>query len=130
MKTFKLNVTSSQPLTESEFLKEVLLAETKANGTSLLRFHVEEMKSPFKLTSEIGPPHHVELIGYNKEWVDEDYNPDGTCICFLDDVAEWYIAKWCGACDEWHTRGSGREEKEFSRPLNPPTHWTEKPKFN
>ncbi len=37
-----------------------------------------------------------EVIGFNPEWVDEDFNPDGTRICFQTDAGEkgWCSSKW------------------------------------
>lgn len=31
-------------------------------------------------------PYGQEVIGYNKEWVHEDFNPSGTRIGFLTDI--------------------------------------------
>ena len=38
-------------------------------------------------------PYGQEVIGYNKEWVHEDFNPSGTRIGFLSDVG-FQSAKW------------------------------------
>lgn len=80
------------------------------------------------------PPFNTEVIGYSKEWIDKDYNPDGMCVCFLfDDGVTWAIAKWCGDHDEWHTRMTDEEGEGNNRYENiilPPTHWIHKPKFS
>ena len=39
--------------------------------------------------SERMPEMGVEVIGYNRDWVDEDFNPNGTRVCFYDDTG-WY----------------------------------------
>ncbi len=38
-------------------------------------------------------PYGQEVIGYNKEWVNEDFNPSGTRIGFLSDIG-FQSAKW------------------------------------
>lgn len=65
----------------------------------------------------------IEVIGYNKEWIDEDYNPDGTCICFIDDLGHWSIAMWNNITDEWSNIWTG--DKRVSVPA--PSHWMNKP---
>lgn len=78
-----------------------------------------------------------EVFGYNEKWIDEDYNTDGICVCYLQDGEPnyWVIAKWCGYHDEWHTResheaqenlGDAREDMPY---IDPPTHWIEKYKI-
>lgn len=43
-----------------------------------------------------------EVIGFNPEWIDEDFNPEGTRVCFKADSGEkgWCSAKWnnCHDC--------------------------------
>ena len=38
-------------------------------------------------------PYGQEVIGYNKEWVEEDFNPSGTRIGFLSDIG--FISAFC-----------------------------------
>ena len=38
-------------------------------------------------------PYGQEVIGYNREWVNEDFNPSGTRIGFFSD-AGFFSAKW------------------------------------
>ena len=38
-------------------------------------------------------PYKQEVIGYNKEWVNEDFNPSGTRIGFFSDTG-FFSAKW------------------------------------
>lgn len=50
-------------------------------------------------------PYDQEVIGYNKEWVHEDFNPSGTRIGFLTDTgfisAKWVNDQDCyGTCSE------------------------------
>ena len=77
----------------------------------------------------------VEVIGFNKSWIDEDYNKDGMCLCFCQDesVPYWMVTKWCGYHDEWHTRYSHEAVnslgKEFGghEYIDAPTHIMFKP---
>lgn len=95
------------------------------------------------------PPIGTEVLGFHPSWIDEDYNPEGTCACFICDEGYWTIAKWCGTCDEWHTaysekwtahqegeghklknprKGQGVKESDMStRIMVAPTHWMQKP---
>lgn len=81
------------------------------------------------------PQTGIEVIGYNEKWIDEDFNPDGTRLCFLQDEEDntWFSACWCNTQDHWQTLISGEDNKVY-HPYNDnnsdaPTHWTEKPKI-
>ena len=83
-----------------------------------------------------------EVIGYNKAWIDEDFNPNGTRIGFLfdygDDEVEGQIdpenpeggpnhfcmAEWCDYHDCYHTRYGAIDEDG----PNMPTHYMLIPK--
>lgn len=41
----------------------------------------------------------AEVIGYNKEWIDPDWNPNGTRVGFLNGNGEFTSAKWCAHQD-------------------------------
>lgn len=75
----------------------------------------------------------VEVLGYSKEWIDEDYNQDGIRICYMVDLTDedglyiWSSAIWCGYHDEWHTVSSDDEMEERKLNHSKPTHWIEKP---
>lgn len=58
--------------------------------------------------SEKMPEMGVEVIGYNQDWVDEDFNPNGTRVCFYDDTG-WYSAKWNNDQDSYSTVGCETE---------------------
>lgn len=72
------------------------------------------------------PPVGLEVIGYNEKWIDEDFNPFGTRVCYIDDYGDWWSAKWDNDQDTWHTHTKFWCEngKDFS-----PTHWKYKPNF-
>lgn len=44
----------------------------------------------------------IEYLGYNPEWINEDYNPKGVRIWFRDDLG-WYSAKYNNTHDCWDT---------------------------
>lgn len=78
------------------------------------------------------PEEGFEVIGYNKSWINEDYNPEGTCLCFINDD-DWIVLQWCGYCDEWHTKNTGDSDETLKLKnqyrIEAPTHWTYKPKI-
>lgn len=46
-----------------------------------------------KIDADHQLPYGQEVIGYNKAWINEDFNPSGTRIGFLSDVG-FHSAKW------------------------------------
>lgn len=77
----------------------------------------------------------IEVIGFNESWIDEDVNPEGTCLCFFQatDPGYWVISKYCNYHDEWHTRYSHEAEEELGKEfgghdyIDAPTHFMFKP---
>lgn len=68
----------------------------------------------------------VEVILYNEKWKNEDYNPNGYRIGFLDDVSGWTSAYWCNHHDSYHTRTSDEDNNQFEdykSETQIPTHW-------
>lgn len=53
----------------------------------------EQLGVWIKIDADHQLPYGQEVIGYNKEWVHEDFNPSGTRIGFLSDVG-FHSAKW------------------------------------
>ena len=44
------------------------------------------------------------VLGFHKQWIDEDFNPKGIRECFVyGDGSEWQSAKWDGYADQWIT---------------------------
>lgn len=68
------------------------------------------------INNEDLPEQGVPVIGYSKEWIDEDFNPDGIRECCYSglDVAtsEWVSAKWYDYQDCYLTDTDTK-----------PTHW-------
>ena len=55
-------------------------------------------------TEEELPEHGFEVIGYSEGWIDEDFNPKGMRVCYLDDFG-WHSAKWNNDQDCWDSVG-------------------------
>ena len=36
----------------------------------------------------------LKLLGYSEEWIDEDFNPDGTRECFINGNLGWTSARY------------------------------------
>ena len=51
------------------------------------------------------PNNGKEVVGFSPEWIDEDFNPKGTRMCFTTDAGEsgWCSAKWVDSMDEYNT---------------------------
>jgi hypothetical protein len=80
--------------------------------------------------TEKEPPEGFEVLLYNKNWINEDWNPKGIRIGFLDGVVGWVSAYWCNYHDDYHTRTSDEDDKQFEdyKAENQiPTHWMEIP---
>lgn len=91
--------------------------------------------------SEVELPFGEEVIAFNEKWIDEDYNPNGTRVGFIQDdgfvSATWNNEDDCyDTCyeegDDYYTGVSGipgmdEYHKQFAKP-NMPTHWMPIPK--
>ena len=55
-----------------------------------------------KIDADHPLPYGQEVIGYNKEWVEEDFNASGTRIGFLSDIG-FISAKWVNDQDCYTT---------------------------
>jgi hypothetical protein len=68
------------------------------------------------LLSKEPPPPCTEVICFKKEWIDEDFNPEGIRVGFMDDDNNWTSADWYNDQDTYWN-----DEKSI------PTHWMQKP---
>lgn len=77
-------------------------------STKMIEEAAEIYANQSKWISVSESPKGLEVIGFSPNWIDEDFNPSGTCSCYLqdDDIPYWVISKYCGNCDVWHTRYS------------------------
>lgn len=64
------------------------------------------------------PEWNIEVLGYSPEWIDEDFNPDGIRVFFINGDGVHISAGWC-SCDDVYTT----EDTELA------THWMKKPEF-
>ena len=61
-------------------------------------------------------PYGQEVLGYNKEWVHEDFNPTGTRIGFLTDTG-FFSAKWNNDQDFYSTCSEEGDDYTISQTL-------------
>lgn len=60
------------------------------------------------------PEFGVPVIGYNREWINEDFNHHGLRECFIyGDGTQWHTAKWNDGPDCYETTDDDK-----------PTHWS------
>ena len=65
-----------------------------------------------KIDADHSLPDGQEVIGYNKEWVHEDFNPSGTRIGFLSDIG-FHSAKWVNDQDRYTTCSEEGDDYEI-----------------
>ncbi|MEO7046575.1 MAG: hypothetical protein ABI091_14790 [Ferruginibacter sp.] len=73
------------------------------------------------------PPENTIVHGFNKKWIDEEYNPEGVRSCFMDQDGEWNSAKWDNEQDNWHNESTWAEKGHYWYGVAP-THWKPLPK--
>ena len=76
----------------------------------------EESGVWIKIDADHPLPYGQEVIGYNKEWVDEDFNPSGTRVGFLNDI-EFISAKWVNDQDCYTTCSEEGDDYTISQTL-------------
>lgn len=81
------------------------------------------------------PKEGVEVIAYNKAWINEDFNPNGTRVGFLNGDGEFTSAYWWDYQDCYETINKSRceDNKEFySRHIDntEPEFWLPIPKYS
>ena len=90
--------------------------------------------------SEVEIPFGEEVIAFNEKWIDEDFNPNGTRVGFIQDdgfvSATWNDEEDCyDTCydegDDYYNDVSGipgadEYHNQFAKP-NMPTHWMKMP---
>lgn len=88
--------------------------------------------------SEKELPYGEEVIAFNKKWIDEDSNPNGTRVGFLGDrgfISEEWDEEW-EAYATYYEEGDDYDDvpasmldernMKFAKP-NMPTHWMKMP---
>ena len=76
----------------------------------------EESGVWIKIDADHPLPYGQEVIGYNKEWVDEDFNPSGTRVGFLNDIG-FISAKWVNDLDCYTTCSEEGDDYTISQTL-------------
>ena len=76
----------------------------------------EESGAWIKIDADHPLPYGQEVIGYNKEWVHEDFNPSGTRIGFLNDIG-FISAKWINDQDCYATCSEEGDDYTISQIL-------------
>ena len=69
-----------------------------------------------KIDADHPLPYGQEVIGYNKEWVHEDFNPSGTRVGFLNDIG-FISAKWVNDQDCYATCSEEGDDYTISQML-------------
>lgn len=69
-----------------------------------------------KIDADHPLPYGQEVIGYNKAWVHEDFNPSGTRIGFLNDIG-FISAKWVNDQDCYATCSEEGDDYTISQIL-------------
>lgn len=78
------------------------------------------------------PEFGVEVICFNKSWIDEDFNPNGIRIGFLNGDGDFTTAHWWDYQDTYMTisKTDCEDNEVFSdeiRNSTEPTHWISVP---
>ena len=76
----------------------------------------EESGVWIKIDADHPLPYGQEVIGYNKEWVDEDFNLSGTRVGFLNDIG-FISAKWVNDQDCYTTCSEEGDDYTISQML-------------
>lgn len=75
----------------------------------------KNQKNPWIKWNDKKPEEGIEVIAYNKNWIDEDFNPNGTRIGFINGDGEFTSAYWWDYQDCYTTINSSLclEDKVF-----------------
>ena len=93
-------------------IQEVDVRKAFKKGAELVNKYWQE-KTRWMPINERMPPVGIEVLFQNDKWIDEDFNPKGIRIGFLDGDDIYYSAYYCGYHDEYHTRNSHEDDSHF-----------------
>jgi hypothetical protein len=81
------------------------------------------MNNNWILVSEQKPEIGIEVLGFSKEWIDEDFNPTGQRVCFLNESKDgyWLSAEWLDYQDTYVTDDKTAPTHWMPRPQSPTT---------
>lgn len=115
---------------EFEYLKKNY-QEVNVDFTKLL--YTNHFELPLLGWINVGdklPNEGFEVLLFNKKWINEDFNPKGIRIGFLNGTGEWVTAYYCSQHDEYHTRDNESDDDHYKQNLaedQKPTYWFELP---
>lgn len=80
-----------------------LSSEDKARVETRESFYKDQLNKSWKPVTENDPRLGIEVIGFNKNWIDDDLNLNGTMKCFRGHKS-WFTCAWHGieTCDPTH----------------------------
>ena len=82
-----------------------------------------------KFTEGSLPPEDVDVIAYNKKWIDEDNNPKGIRIGFrMSDI--FISAQWDGDANYSTHCSDDNDYYDYNGKEELPEYWLEIPKLN
>lgn len=83
----------------------------------------------FDAINEKPMPTNVEVLMFNKKWIDPDIEDSkGVRIGYLDEDGTYHSIEWSSYSDCYYNRDSEEDDSSFSNPLasdQVPTHWSE-----
>lgn len=77
----------------------------------------ENPQSPWISVKDKLPPEGIEVIAFHHKWIDEDFNPNGTRVGFLNGNHEFTSAFWWDYQDCYETinRTNCEQHRDFFR---------------
>lgn len=93
---------------------------------------MEFKENAWNLLKDLKPLHGMEVICFNPNWIDEDFNLKGIRIGFLNGDDEFTTAYWWDYQDTYETISNSEcnGNPSFSRHIQEntePTHWMDLP---
>ena len=108
-------MTREEQISKEAYIQEELVyidAESFIEGA---KWADKNQKNPWIKWNDKKPEEGIEVIAYNKNWIDEDFNPNGTRIGFINGDGEFTSAYWWDYQDCYITINSSLclEDKVF-----------------
>ena len=90
-----------------------------------------QTKSIWHDYNKVKPEYGIEVIGYNFNWINPDFNPNGTRVGFRNGDDSFQSAYYSNECDSYYNIDESTKEDEcFSKNVREninPTFWTSLP---
>lgn len=81
-------------------------------GLPDVEYIIEELIKWNNVKDKLPPEDGQDILLQNDRWIDEDYNELGVRIGSYGDD-QWISAYWCRNHDEYHTRTTVEDDKQF-----------------